>query len=279
LTARPAYTRDAMGGLSLLMPVFNEARTLERAIQRVLATDFPLDSVELIVIDDGSRDGSAELLERLKLPDTVTVLHHPTNRGKGAAVRTGLARAGGTYTAVIDADLEYDPRDTAKLLSPLLDRKADAVFGVRGFEAHSAHSFWYVIGNKTVSLTANVLFNSWISDLMTCHKMVRTDLFRALPLRESGFAIEPEITARLVQAGARIYEVPVTYNARGHEDGKKLQAVDGMRVLKTLIRCRLTGSPNAKNARTRVAVEEGKPPEVEFARSASREREASRVGA
>lgn len=276
MTAQPAYARNAMGGLSLLMPVFNEGRTLERAISRVLETNFPVRDVELIVIDDGSNDGSSELLDRLRLPDSVRVLRHPVNRGKGAAIRTGLEVVGGTYTTVIDADLEYDPADSAKLLDPLLDEKADAVFGVRGFEAHSAHSFWYVVGNKTVTLAGNFLYNSWISDLMTCHKMIRTEVFRSLRLRENGFAIEPEITARLLQAGARIYEVPVTYNARGHDEGKKLQAVDGARVLRTLVRCRLTPSAAVRRKRAWVATNGARPPEAEPARVASREQEAVR---
>src|SRR5205814_7296441 len=139
---------------------------------------------------------------------------HERNRGKGAALRTALARAETEYCTVMDADLEYDPSNLAALLAPLLAGEADAVYGVRGFQAHSAYSFWYVVGNKSVTFAANVLYNAWLSDLMTCHKVMGTSLFRSLPLRTRGFAIEAEITARLLQGGARIYEVPITYRAR-----------------------------------------------------------------
>ena len=128
----------------------------------------------------------------------------------------------------------------ADLLEPLTDGRAKVVFGSRAWASHSAFSFWYVIGNKAVSQATNVLFNCWISDVMTCHKMMRTELFRSLPLRERGFGIEPEIAARVLQTGERIYEVPVTYAARSREEGKKLTAIDGLRVLRTLIRCRIT---------------------------------------
>ena len=137
-------------------------------------------------------------------------------------MRTALGHARGTYTAILDADLEYDPADIARLLEPLIAGDAQVVFGPRGFEAHSAYGFWYVVGNKIVTLVTNLLYNSWLADIMTCQKVMRTDLLRALPLRASGFTIEPEITARLLAAGHRIYEVPVTYRARGRQEGKKL---------------------------------------------------------
>jgi hypothetical protein len=139
----------------------------------------------------------------------------------------------------LDADLEYDAKEIGLLLPPLEDGRAVAVFGVRGFQAHNAYSFWYVLGNKAVTLAANLLYNCWLSDLMTCHKAIRTDIFRSLPLRETGFAVEAEIAARLVRRGIRIYEVPTSYSARGREEGKKLEARDGMRVMRTLLRCRL----------------------------------------
>ena len=138
----------------------------------------------------------------------------------------------------MDGDLEYDPADLAKLLAPLLTGEAEVVFGARGFESHAAFSFWYVMGNKAVTLAANLLFNSWLTDIMTCHKAMRTDLFRSLGLSSTGFTIEPEITAKLLAAGYQIYEVPVRYNARGRQEGKKLTALDGVRVLLTLLRCR-----------------------------------------
>jgi glycosyltransferase involved in cell wall biosynthesis len=225
--------------LSVLMPVYNERATIETAIERVLAENHSVDGLELIVVDDGSTDGTRELLDSRGWPDNVHVLRHDRNRGKGAALRTGLERAAGDYCTIMDADLEYDPSNFSALLAPLRAGEAEAVFGVRGFQAHSAYSFWYVVGNKAVTLAANVLYNAWLSDLMTCQKVLKTSLFRRLPLRSNGFAIEAEITARLLRAGARIYEVPITYRARRREEGKKLTPVDGLKVVGTLVRCRI----------------------------------------
>jgi dolichol-phosphate hexosyltransferase len=230
---------DKTSGLSVLMPVFNERATVEIAIERVLAAQAPTDRVELVVVDDGSSDGTSELLESREWPENVVVTRHDRNRGKGAALRTALSHATADYCTVMDADLEYDPANFGPLLLPLLRGEADAVYGVRGFQAHSAYSFWYVVGNKAVTLAANVLYNAWLSDLMTCQKVLKTETFRELPLRENGFAIEAEITARLLRAGARIYEVPITYRARRREEGKKLAPVDGVKVLVTLVRCRI----------------------------------------
>ena len=221
------------------MPVYNEAPTVRRAIDDVLAADLGVD-VELIVVDDGSTDGTDRMLQETDWPKQVRVLRHDRNRGKGAAVRTALAVARGEYAAIFDADLEYEPGDIATLLPPLVDGRTNAVFGVRAFDGYTSHSFLYVLGNKLVTLVANVLFNVYLRDLMTCHKAIRTDVFRSLPLRASGFTIEPEITARLIQRGERIFEVPVRYQARSFEEGKKLTARDGLRVVLALVRCRAT---------------------------------------
>ncbi|MFL5900495.1 MAG: glycosyltransferase family 2 protein [Solirubrobacterales bacterium] len=226
-----------MSSLTVLMPVFNELETVETAIERTLAAKMPVDDRELIVIDDGSTDGTAEILDR-EWPAEVRVVTHAHNMGKGAAIQTGLSHATGEFTTVMDADLEYDPEEVADLVVPLSRGDSDAVYGVRGFQAHNAFSFWYVVGNRGVTFAANLIFNCWLGDLMTCHKAIRTDLFRSLPLRESGFAIEAEITARLLRRGTRIFEVPVSYRARGREEGKKLTAADGLRVMRTLARCR-----------------------------------------
>jgi glycosyltransferase involved in cell wall biosynthesis len=225
--------------LSILMPVYNERDRIERAVDEVVGADLDVAGVELIVVDDGSSDGTAELLRSRTWPEVVRVLHHDRNRGKGAAIRTALAEATGTYSAILDADLEYSPNDLPALLRPIRSGDAEVVFGTRGFRSHSAYSFWYVMGNKAVTLAANVIYNSWISDIMTCHKVMSTGLFRELRLRERGFGIEPEITARLLRRGIRIYEVPIVYRARSRQEGKKLTAVDGLRVLWTLIRCRI----------------------------------------
>jgi len=225
--------------LSILMPAYNERERVERAIDEVLRTDLPTD-FELIVVDDGSTDGTREILRKRNWDDRVRLLEHPHNRGKGAAVQTALAQAKGDYAAIFDADLEYDPSDLALLMPPLLDGRSNACFGVRAFDGYTSHSFLYVLGNKGVTLACNLLFNVYLHDIMTCHKMIRTDLFRSLPLRSPGFAIEPEITARLVQRGERIFEVPVHYRARATAEGKKLTAVDGFRVIGTLVRCRFS---------------------------------------
>jgi len=226
--------------LSILMPAFNELATVEEAIADALAADLPVDSREVIVVDDGSTDGTRELLRDGEWPEAVKVVFHERNRGKGAAVRTALAHATGEYAAILDADLEYRAADLAPVLEPLLENEAKVVFGTRAWSAHTAFSFWYVIGNKAVTLATNVIYNCFISDVMTCHKAMRTELFRSLPLRERGFAIEPEIAARVIRAGERIYEVPISYRARSRAEGKKLTAVDGARVLRTLIRCRIS---------------------------------------
>jgi glycosyltransferase involved in cell wall biosynthesis len=224
--------------LSILMPVFNEASTVEQAVEDVLGADLGV-PFELIVVDDGSTDGSGSILDRIAR-ERYTLVRHDRNQGKGAAVRTALGRARGEVSAIFDADLEYDPHDLKALLPPLDEGLSNAVFGVRAFDGYTSHSFLYVMGNKGVTLAANVLFNVYLHDLMTCHKVIRTELFRSLPLQARGFDIEPEIAARLIQSGERIYELPVHYKARASEEGKKLTAADGLRVLRALLRCRLT---------------------------------------
>jgi dolichol-phosphate hexosyltransferase len=223
--------------VTIVMPAYNERARIERAIQSVLDADLP--PYELLVVDDGSTDGTRELLRNGSWPDHVRVLFHERNRGKGVALRTAVADARGRYTTILDADLEYLASDIPELIEPLQKGDAVAVFGTRGFQSHSAYSFWYVVGNHAVSLAANLIYNSWISDIMTGHKAIETKLFRSLDLRERGFAVEAEITARLLRRGVRIYEVPVVYRARSREEGKKLTAVDGLRVLRTLVRCRV----------------------------------------
>lgn len=225
--------------LSILMPVFNERATVEAAIDDALTAPLPVESRELVLVDDGSTDGTRELLASREWPGNVKVVHHERNLGKGAAVRTALGHATGEFAAILDADLEYRAADLADVLEPLVSGEANVVFGTRAWTSQSSFSFWYVVGNKAVTFATNVLYNCWISDVMTCHKAMRTELFRSLPLRERGFAIEPEIAARVLRSGERIHEVPIHYRARSREAGKKLTTMDGVRVLRTLLRCRL----------------------------------------
>src|SRR5881394_257839 len=229
-------------GLSILMPVYNEQSRVEQALRETLAIELPC-PFEVVVVDDGSTDGTTDLLRTGDWPDNVRLHYHPKNLGKGAAVRTALADARLRFSAIFDADLEYDPQDLAAVVDPLLrDDRIRVVYGIRTFDAYHSHSFLFVMGNKGVTLATNILFNVYIHDLMTCHKALYTELFRSLPLPARGFTIEPEITARLLRRGEKVYEVPAHYNARGSDEGKKLTAADGVRVLMTLLRCRLTAA-------------------------------------
>jgi dolichol-phosphate hexosyltransferase len=221
------------------VPVYNEAPTVEQAIAEILSADLGV-PFELIIVDDGSTDGTREWLRRRPWPEHVRVLEHDRNRGKGVAVRTALAAARGEVSAIFDADLEYEPSDLRDVIAPVLAGRTDAAFGVRAFDGYSSHSFLYVMGNRLIALAADVLFNVYLRDIMTCEKAIRTDVFRQLPLRARGFDIEAEITTRLLERKVRIFEVPATYCARGHDEGKKLTTRDGVRVLATLVRCRLS---------------------------------------
>ncbi len=228
-----------MPTLSILMPVYNERATVAQAIAEVMDVSLPIPH-ELVVVDDGSTDGTEKILASDDWPAGVSVHRHAENQGKGAAVRTALDHAQGELVAIFDADLEYCATDLARLLPPLLEGETSVVFGVRAFEGHTSHSLLYVMGNRGMTMCANVLFNVYLTDIMTCHKVLRTELFRSLRLRCRGFDIEPEIAARVLQSGHRIYEVPVSYRARRTEEGKKLTARDGLSVVRTLVRCRLT---------------------------------------
>jgi dolichol-phosphate hexosyltransferase len=228
-----------MPDLSILMPVYNERATVEEAIKRAVEAKLPVESRQVVVVDDGSTDGTRELLRGREWPGEVEVHFHDTNGGKGAAVRTAIEHATGRWAAILDADLEYDAADIGRLLEPLQSGDAEVVYGVRGFDSRSAFSFWYVVGNKAVTMVANVIFNSWLADIMTCHKAMATEVWRSLELRARGFELEGEITARVLASGRRIYEVPITYRARGREEGKKLTGLDALRVVRTLARERV----------------------------------------
>jgi glycosyltransferase involved in cell wall biosynthesis len=228
-----------MTDLSILMPAFNEEATVAEAIDRALAAELPVGEFELIVVDNGSTDRTGQVLAERNWPANVRILSLERNSGKGGGVHHALESARGTYTAILDADLEYDAADLGDLLKPLLAGEADAAIGSRVFQAHSAYGFWYVVGGRAISTAANMLYNAWLSDILCCLKVTRTSLLRSLCLSKTGFEIDAEIPARLLRAGVRIYEVPVTYGARSRAQGKKLAASDGLRLLLTLIRCRV----------------------------------------
>jgi glycosyltransferase involved in cell wall biosynthesis len=222
--------------LSILMPVFNEAETVAAVVKRVLDVPYPCE-VELVIVDDGSVDATPQILAQLADP-RVSVHTHPVNRGKGAAVRTAAERATGTHVVMCDADLEYSPEDLPALLRPVLDGESEVVYGTRTFGSHTAYSFWFVLGNKGVTFVANLLFNSWISDLETCFKLMPLPLYRSLDVRSAGFGMEAEITGKLLRRGVRPYEVPIRYRARSREEGKKLTWRDGVEAVWILGRIR-----------------------------------------
>jgi glycosyltransferase involved in cell wall biosynthesis len=222
--------------LSVLIPVYNEARTLERLLD---AVEERPEVSELVIVDDGSTDSTPRILEGRDFKVRAHVIRHEWNRGKGAAVRTAIAAATGEVALVQDADLEYDPAEFPLLLAPIERGRAEVVYGSRSFAAHSAYSFWFVIGNKLVTLWTNVLFNTYLSDMETCYKLMPLSVWRSLDLRSDGFDIEPEITAKLLKSGRRVYEVPISYAARGRVEGKKLTWRDGVMALWTLSRIRL----------------------------------------
>ena len=223
--------------LSIVIPVYNEAGTVEALIGRVQTVRLPI-AREIVAVDDGSTDGTAEILERLRA-DGVVVAHHPMNRGKGAAVRTGIERATGDIILIQDADLEYDPADYPTLLAPLLDGRADAVYGSRFLGGpHRVLLFWHYAANKFFTLLTNMLYNVNLSDMGVCYKVFRAELLRLFPLREDGFGFEPEVTAKICKRHARLYEVPISYSGRTYAEGKKITWRDGLDYLRCLIRYR-----------------------------------------
>jgi glycosyltransferase involved in cell wall biosynthesis len=225
--------------LSILMPVYNEHATLVLAVKEVLGVNFPCE-VELVIVDDGSTDGTRELYSQWAGDSRVSVHLHERNRGKGAAIATAAGVASGDYVIMCDADLEYAPAEIPSLLAPVLAGDAEVVYGTRTFGSHNSYSFVYVLGNKGVTLCANVLFNCYISDLETCFKLVPARLYRQLGVTETGFGMEAEVTAKLLRRGIRPYEVPITYKARSRAAGKKLTWRDGVAAVWILARIRFS---------------------------------------
>jgi glycosyltransferase involved in cell wall biosynthesis len=224
--------------LSVVVPVYNERGTVALAIERLLQTELPAE-LEVIVVDDGSEDGSEESIAPLVSDGRVRLIRHERNRGKGAAIRTGINAARGELFTVLDADLEYEPGNYAGLIEVVAAGDAAAAYGSRSFGAHTAFSFWYVIGNRFLSFWASFLYNTWLLDIETCFKVAHTELWRSLELRSDGFGIEAEFTAKVLRDGHKILEVPIEYKARAREEGKKLVWTDGVKALWILLRIRL----------------------------------------
>ncbi|TMC48567.1 MAG: glycosyltransferase family 2 protein [Chloroflexi bacterium] len=221
--------------LSVLVPALNEARTLPTILSSVLAVDLPL---EIILVDDGSTDDTWSIMQAHVDNGRVFAYRHDRNRGKGAAVRTALSKARGEYVIIQDADLEYDPQQYSLLLEPVLQKRAQVVYGTRAFSSHTTFSFWYVIGNKAVTLATNILYNCYLSDMETCYKLMPREVALSLNLTARGFDLEPEVTAKLLRHGHRIYEVPISYVARSRAEGKKLTVNDGLKAVVTLLKYR-----------------------------------------
>jgi len=229
-------SRDRYALLSVIVPVFNERATVAEVIRRIRAVDLPVD-IEVIVVDDGSSDGSDKVLTALG-DSTVRVISHPQNRGKGAAIRTGLAAVRGDLVLIQDADLEYDPQDWSKLLDPILRGKARVVYGSRftGERKNMMPLHW--IGNRFLSLITNVLYSSTLSDMETCYKLFDRRILEGITIQSDKFDFEPEITAKVLRRGHRIYEVPISYAGRELDEGKKITWKDGFGAIRALIKYR-----------------------------------------
>lgn len=217
--------------LSVVIPVFNEVSTIGEIIDAVLAS--PVDDLEIIVVDDYSTDGTREVLESGVRDKVDTILLHDVNRGKGAALRTGFAAVTGDVVVIQDADLEYDPREYTLLLEPILEDRADVVFGSRfmGGRPHRVVYFWHMVGNRLLTLLSNMATNLNLTDMETCYKMMRREVVDSLVLEEDRFGVEPEMTAKIAQGKWRVYEVGISYYGRTYEDGKKIGWKDGVRAI------------------------------------------------
>jgi len=224
--------------LSIVVPAYNEAATIEAALRQLKQVPLRL---EVIAVDDASTDGTGAILDGLAGTGLVQqVLHHETNRGKGAALKTGIAAATGSVIVAQDADLEYDPADLPRLLAPIKEGRADAVYGSR-FQGgpHRVLFFWHAVGNNFLTLVSNMFTNLNLTDMETCYKMVRADILKRLPLTAERFGIEVELTARLAQAGARIWELPISYSGRTYAEGKKITWRDGLAAMFHILRYNL----------------------------------------
>ncbi|HEX7008625.1 MAG TPA: glycosyltransferase family 2 protein [Phycisphaeraceae bacterium] len=227
--------------LTVVIPVYNEAQTIQEIVRRVQAVQ--LDSVQkqIILVDDCSTDGTREQLAQLAQQPGIRVLYHEKNQGKGAALRTGFAAAEGDLVIIQDADLEYDPREYPKLVQPILDNQADVVFGSRfaGGESHRVLYFWHSVGNKVLTLLSNAFTNLNLTDMETCYKVFRREVIQSIQIEENRFGFEPEITAKVARRGWRIYEVGISYAGRTYEEGKKINWRDGVRAIWCILKYNL----------------------------------------
>lgn len=225
--------------LSILMPVYNEAATLQKVIDRVLAIEFPQEvTTEFVIVNDGSADATPQILDAIK-DKRVRVFHQERNQGKGAAIKRAVDEATGDYMIICDADEEYRPQEIPMLVQPIIDREADVIYGTRTFGSHTSFSYWYVIGNKGVNLIANILFNAYVSDVETCFKLMPLGLYRSLGIKSKGFGMEAEVTSKLLARGYRPYEVPISYKARSRAEGKKITAWDGVEAVWIMLKIRI----------------------------------------
>jgi glycosyltransferase involved in cell wall biosynthesis len=227
---------DAGPLLSVVMPVYNERTTIDAIVRRVLAV--PL-RIQLIVVDDGSSDGTGPILDDLAQELSFTLLRQ-ANAGKGAALRRGFTAVTGDIVVIQDADLEYSPEEFPQLIDLIVKGRADVVYGSRFLGRHRAFMFAHYVGNKFVTLATNVLYNTMLTDMETCYKAMRVDVMRSMALRSDGFGIEPEITAKIFKRGYRVYEVPITYDGRGYSEGKKITWAAGFVALWVLVKYRFT---------------------------------------
>jgi glycosyltransferase involved in cell wall biosynthesis len=225
--------------VSVIIPCFNERNTIVRVVNSVRSAS--IQDIEIIVVDDGSTDGTIELLKEKVAGLADQIIYQPENRGKGAALRAGFAAASGDVILVQDADLEYNPSDYPALLAPILSGNADVVFGSRflGGRPHRVLYFWHMMGNRFLTLLSNMFTNLNLTDVETCYKVFRAPLLRNLDLRENGFGFEPEITAKLAKTRCRIYEVGISYSGRTYEEGKKVNWKDGFRAIYAIVRYNL----------------------------------------
>jgi glycosyltransferase involved in cell wall biosynthesis len=223
--------------LTVIVPVYNEDRTIERVVRAVAAV--ALDH-EIVVVDDASTDATAEILVRLEREGLVRVFRQDRNRGKGAAVRRGIAEARGEICVIQDADLEYQPRDFPELIRPIVELGADAVYGSRFMGPHRVFLYWHYAANRMLTWFTNLLYDTMLTDMETGYKAVRTSILRDMRLRSDTFDIEPEITAKLFKRGCKVFEVPITYNGRTYAEGKKIRAKDAILAVAALLRFRFT---------------------------------------